>query len=124
MKKIDQVSQADLFQNENKLAIMAVQHSLLQAARRFISGVAGKVLPSDVVLIAEAEINRASVQGFIQTVRPLASNFVAAGMSNSFWDIVDACNFYNDATDASWPYMSTENRSRSLKWAADHASLV
>jgi len=121
--KTCQLSQARYFDAHNQVQIANVSSLVLAASHRFMK-VAKDVLPSPLLGLAHEELSHRCVPGFIRVVRPQGGRFIAAGMSSLFWNMVDAANFLADATDATWPYMSLQQRSQNLVWSAEYAALV
>jgi len=122
--QIDQSTQAAQFASENLAEINKAKSVILAASDTFLKDTMHVDVPIKVVAEAFTEIERGNITGFIQIIRPMASDYIKAGFSEEFWHIVDSANFFSDATGIQWRYMTTDGRHQSLLWAAEHAKSI
>lgn len=120
MTKVCQVSQAISFHDENFTEVMQTEKLVLEAGQRFLARSDG-LLPIQVVEQAKKALKETKVGDFAAIIRKHASAYVTAGQSSWYWNMVDAANFFFDATSSFWRYMTMEKRATSLKWAREHA---
>ncbi len=105
------------FCKQNADAISQLNEKILAAGARFLAAFRGRVLlPQPVFDNAQNAVSARSVDGLIGTIRPFAANF-SYPFSGVYWSLIDAANFFSDATDARWPYMTLEGRETALKFA-------
>lgn len=102
--------------------VAQTQVAIVNAGKRFLQR--PSPLDSKIAQHAASCLDEMDIYEFISVIRPEAAKFVAAKRSSVFWDMVDAVNFFMDAVGTQWKYMTEAKRAQSLKWAADHASLI
>lgn len=61
---------------------------------------------------------------FLPVIRGLHCIEVTRATKNTFWELVDATNFFHDATGTHWKYFTQEKRQISLRWAIEGAQTV
>ncbi len=61
---------------------------------------------------------------FLPVIRGLHCIEVTRATKNTFWELVDATNFFHDATGTNWKYFTQEKREISLRWAIEGAQIV
>jgi hypothetical protein len=122
--KINQIDEAVHFFMVNHEEVKTVEATILTAAQRFLEGPAKTVLPEEIIVEAQVALQRTAIEDFTLLIRGYAAGFVTKKISGQFWSMIDAGNFFMDATGSRWPYMTQEKRQISLHWAAEDAALV
>lgn len=106
------------FFSQNYDAINALQIKLLEQLKKFTDTFGQKFAPKDVEAI-HAAIQKNLVGSAIGLIRQQHINMHDRGARYAFWSIVDACNFFLDATTSRWTYVSVEGRKQYLKFAEE-----
>lgn len=121
---MDQVSCAIEFHDKNYAGVMRVQGLVLEAAQRFLDGIAKNLIPEEINVEARVALRRADLADYVHLIRKYATAFVGAKISTQYWSMIDACNFYMDATTSRWRYITMERRNQNLIWAEEDATQV
>ena len=108
------------FCKQNADAISQLSDKILAAGAKFLDAFGGRILLSQPVFEkAKNAVSSRSVVDLAGTLRPFAANF-SHPFSTVYWPLIDAANFLSDATGTRWPYMTTERRLQSLKFAFEN----
>jgi hypothetical protein len=109
------------FHSQNYDAIMALQSRLLEQLKKF-TDTFGKDFPQSDKETIELCIQKQLVGSAISFIRRQHINMHDRAARYAFWSIVDACNFFLDATTSRWTYVTMEDRKRYLGFSENQLS--
>lgn len=112
--------QAAVFVAANQDRVSTVTSAAANMANVFLGRLASKVLLSNVLTHLQSLAQPATIEAFALHLRQHASEFGQAGVTSSYWELIDGIFSLADATGAQWPYMTEEVRAVRLKHAAEH----
>lgn len=92
--------------------VRTTEQRLLQLAHAFMNIVAPRVLSADQV--GSLSTLKSDLLAFHRYLRQLPLPFIEAGLSGAYWCLIEAIGFFEDATNAHWPYMTAAAREGSL----------
>ncbi|HGM8087211.1 TPA: hypothetical protein ACKP9S_003582 [Pseudomonas aeruginosa] len=111
---------AAVFVAANQERVATVTGAAANMANVFLGRLASKVLLRNTLTNLQSLAQPATIEAFALHLRQHASEFGRAGVTSSYWELIDGIFSLADATGAQWPYMTEEVRAVRLKHAAEH----
>ncbi len=116
-----QTQEAAWYKGANEELVAMVRQGLVQEVAAAVEERKAVLEPKAVLRIKEYLDSDSLVNAFLMLrgqasrIRGQASRIQET--SSAYWDLIDACSFFFDATNDAWPYMTQERRHQSLLWS-------
>lgn len=115
-----QVHLASVFVTSNKDCVDSITETAVKTANDFLGRLASKILLENSLTNLQALVEPAKIDTFGIRLRQHAIEFVQAGVSGPYWQLVDGLAALADATGSQWPYMTHAIRVARLEQAVVH----
>ncbi|HCE7248175.1 TPA: hypothetical protein NHR53_006100 [Pseudomonas aeruginosa] len=115
-----QVHLASVFVASNQERVASVTDTAVKMANDLLGRLAPKILLKNSLTNLQSLVEPSKIETFGLRLRQHAIEFVQAGVSGAYWELIDGISALSDATGSRWPYMSQELRSVRLGQALDH----
>ena len=112
-----QTQEAAWYKGANEELVAMVRQGLVQEVAAAVEERKAVLEPKAVLRIKEYLDSDSLVNAFLM-LRGQASRIQET--SSAYWDLIDACSFFFDATNDAWPYMTQERRHQSLLWSLEY----
>jgi len=114
------------FLQTNQEACAHAKDMIVAAGTKFVESKAKGVIPFGIIERAMKALKEDNVQLFANLLRQHADKFCQRGFKvrHAYWTLIDAANFFCDATSTFWSYMTDERRKQALIWATEMAAEI
>jgi len=115
-----QVHLAAVFVASNQERVASVTDTAVKMANDLLGRLAPKILLKNSLTNLQALVEPSKIETFGLRLRQHAIEFVQAGASGAYWELIDGISALTDATGTQWPYMTQQLRSARLGHALEH----
>lgn len=118
-----QVHLAAEFVASNQERVAFVTDTAVMMAGDFLGRLGTKVLLKNAHINLLALVEPSTIETFCLRLRQHALEFVLAGASGAYWQLIDGISLLLDATGTQWPYMTQHLRSTRLEQALEQLNI-